>query len=164
MRPKTGEVETTRRRGLISRGYFGIGIQNGKCAANVGTLWRTAHIFGAAFMFTVGQRYRPQNSDTMKSWRHIPLFQYDSFDEFYAAMPYDCPLVGVELDERATALDAFQHPIRCMYLLGAEDHGVSKEARARCHRLVQLPGDHCLNVAVAGSIVLFHRAMQRGAA
>lgn len=140
------------------RGYFGIGIENTKTAVNVGTLWRSAQIFGAAFLFTIGRRYVQQASDTLKSWRHMPLYTYDSFDTFYAQMPYDCQLIGVELDERASSLERFTHPQRCVYLLGAEDHGLSAEARRRCHRLVQLPGDHCLNVAVAGSIVLYHRA------
>ena len=42
-------------------------------------------------------------------------------------------------------------------LLGAEDHGLSKAALARCQHLVQLPGRASLNVAVAGSIVLYDR-------
>ena len=28
------------------RGYFGIGIENGKTVANIGTLWRSAHNLG----------------------------------------------------------------------------------------------------------------------
>ena len=39
-------------------GYCGIGIENGKAEVNLGTLWRSAHIFGAVFLFTVGRRYR----------------------------------------------------------------------------------------------------------
>lgn len=142
----------------MSRGYFGIGIENTKTAANVGTLWRSAHIFGAAFLFTVGRRYRQQASDTMKTPRHVPLYAYETFDEFYMHLPHGCQLIGVELDERAVPLARFTHPERCVYLLGAEDHGLSKEALATCHGLVQLIGEHCMNVAVAGSIVMHDRA------
>lgn len=143
------------------RGYFAIGIEQGKCEANLGTLWRTAYTFGAAFIFTIGKRYHPQASDTVKAWRHVPLFTYLTLDECYESMPYDCQLVGIELDDQSTPLDSFTHPQRCVYLLGAEDRGLSKEARWRCHRLVQLPGRFCLNVAVAGSIALYHRVTQR---
>lgn len=38
---------------MIKRGYFGIGIYNGKNTANIGTLWRSAAILGANFIFTI---------------------------------------------------------------------------------------------------------------
>lgn len=142
------------------RGYFGIGIEHGKTAANVGTLWRSAYTFDAAFLFTIGARYTHQCSDTVKAWRHVPLFTYPAFSDFYDNMPRDCRLVGIELDGNATPIERFTHPERCIYVLGAEDGGLSAEAKARCHRLVQLPGRFCLNVAVAGSIVLFDRHQQ----
>lgn len=142
------------------RGYYGIGICNGKTEVNIGTLWRSAAIFGASFIFTIGKRYKKQSSDTMKAWRHIPLYNYETFDEFYKAMPYDCRLIGVELDERAHAINNFIHPERCVYLLGAEDLGLSREALRHCHTIIQLQGDYCLNVAVAGSIVMYDRLIK----
>jgi tRNA G18 (ribose-2'-O)-methylase SpoU len=93
----------------------------------------------------------------MKSYRHIPLFHYDTFEEFYKALPYDARLVGVELDDRAVQISCFSHPERCVYLLGAEVHGLSEDALVKCHAIVQLPGDFSMNVAVAGSIVMFDR-------
>lgn len=138
--------------------FFAIGIEHTKTHQNVGTLWRSADLFGAAFMFTVGARYRRQSSDTMKSWRSIPLFHFETVDDLHAHLPYDCMLIGVELDEKAQPLEDFSHPKRCVYLLGAEDHGLTKEALVRSHRLVRLPGRHSMNVSVAGSIVLYDRA------
>ncbi len=35
------------------RGYFGIGAEGISKAMNVGSLFRSAHAFGASFMFTV---------------------------------------------------------------------------------------------------------------
>jgi tRNA (guanosine-2'-O-)-methyltransferase len=139
------------------RGYFGIGILNGKTTANIGTLWRSANIFGASFIFVIGNRYKKQASDTMQTWRHIPLYHYETFAEFYKSMPYDCQLIGIELDNNSVPISDFKHPERCIYLLGAEDSGLTTEAINKCHSLVQLPGDYCLNVSVAGSIVLFDR-------
>jgi len=140
------------------RGYFGIGIEHGKSEANLGTLWRSAHSLGAAFVFTIGRRYQQQASDTTKAWRHLPLYHYATINDL--VLPYSCPLIGIELDAQAMPLARFWHPPRAIYLLGAEDVGLSKATRTRCHRLVQLPGAYCLNVAVAGSIVLYHRHEQ----
>jgi len=143
-----------------SRGYFGIGIQNTKTEANIGTLWRSASIMGASFIFTIGRRYKKQASDTMVSWRHIPLYTYETFEEFHKSMPYDCQLVGIELDSKSTPISAFKHPERAIYLLGAEDHGLTDEALKKCIHIVQLPGDYCMNVSVAGSIVMYDRLIK----
>jgi tRNA G18 (ribose-2'-O)-methylase SpoU len=141
------------------RGYFGIGIVGGKTPVNVGTLWRSAGILGAAFIFTVGHRYPKQASDTIKAWRHIPLWEFASVDDLCFHMPRECELIGVEMHDRAKPLSGFKHPERACYLLGAEDHGLDAKTIDRCSRLVQLPGQFSLNVAVAGSIVLYERAV-----
>ena len=144
------------------RGYFGIGIEHTKTATNVGTLWRSADIMGAHFIFTIGRRYRKQASDTMKTWRNIPLYHFTDFDEFYkTGLPHDCRLVGIEIDDAAQVLYQYKHRERCIYLLGAEDHGLTGRALDKCHDLVVIPGSHCLNVAVAGSIVMYDR-MSKG--
>lgn len=142
---------------MSSRGYFGVGISHGKVAANLGTLWRSAHVFGASFLFTIGGRYRQQSSDTTKAWRHVPLWHFSSLDECIACAPLGCQVIGVELTAAAMTLSAFAHPERCIYLLGGEDCGLSAQELAQCHGVVQLPGRFCLNVAVAGSIVLHDR-------
>lgn len=145
---------------MNKRGYFGIGIQNTKTEHNIGTLWRSASILGASFIFTIGRRYKRQASDTMKSWKHIPLYEYETFDAFYKTMPYDCRLIGVELDKNSLPIKNFCHPERCIYLLGAEDNGLTREAIDKCHSLVQLPGEHCMNVSVAGSIIMYDRIIK----
>lgn len=142
---------------MNARGFFAIGIEHSKNTLNVGTLWRSASILGAAFLFTVGRRYKHQASDVLKTWRHIPVFHVATLDELDALIPYDCLLVGVEMLPTATALADFPHPERAVYLLGAEDHGLTRAAIERCHRHVILPGDKSLNVAVAGSIVMYDR-------
>lgn len=142
---------------MAKRGFFGIGIQHTKTEQNIGTLWRSASIMGASFIFTIGKRYKKQASDTMQSWRHIPLYNYETFEDFYKAMPYDCQLIGIELDDKSEPIETFKHPERCIYLLGAEDNGLTKEAIDKCHKIVQLPGDYCMNVSVAGSIMMYDK-------
>jgi len=50
----------------ISRGYFGIGVEGISKPMNAGNLFRTAHAFGASFVFTIGADYsvRKARSDT----------------------------------------------------------------------------------------------------
>lgn len=146
---------------MTMRGFFAIGIEHGKTLPNLGTLWRSANLFGAAFIFTVGARYRAQASDTLKTPRHVPLVSYRDIADLVEHLPYSCPLVGVELDPSAHAIGAYKHPERACYLLGAEDHGLTKSAQAACHQLVRLPGRFSMNVAVAGSIVMFDRDTKR---
>lgn len=145
----------------MSRGFFAIGIEHGKTAQNLGTLWRTANLFGAAFVFTVGARYSRQASDTMKTPLHVPLFHFGSLDDLVEHLPWSYPLVGVELDDRAAEAHRFHHAERACYLLGAEDHGLTREAVERAHYLVRLPGRRSLNVATAGALILYSRWLYR---
>ncbi|WP_107038295.1 RNA methyltransferase [Brumimicrobium mesophilum] len=137
--------------------YFGIGVLQHKRGHNIGTLWRSAYILGASYIFTIGKSYKKQTSDVLKSWREIPLFHYEDFEDFYKHIPYNSQLVGVELDERAEMLSEYSHTPRAVYLLGAEDNGLPLEILDKCHDLIQLPGTNSLNVAVAGSIVMHDR-------
>lgn len=139
------------------RGFFAIGIENGKTSYNIGTLFRSADLFDAAFIFTVGRRYKRQPSDVLKSWRHMPLFNFTDLNDLYSHLPYGCMLVGVEMKPEAISINSYKHPQRACYLLGAEDNGLSSEAQKRCNQLVVLPGRRSLNVSVAGSIVIFDR-------
>lgn len=146
---------------MSKRGYYGIGIYHGKNSENVGTLWRSAKILGADFIFTIGKRYQKQCTDTPKAPRHIPLYHYDDWDDFFKHVPYDCPVVAVELAENAIPLESYHHRERCIYLLGAEDHGIPPEILNRCKETVQLIGDYCMNVSTAGSIVMYDRAVKQ---
>ena len=143
------------------RGYFGIGIFHGKNEENIGTLWRSANILGADFIFTIGKRYSKQCTDTMNTPKHIPLWHFDNWDDMFHHVPYNCPVVAIELDDRSVPLETFVHPERCIYLLGAEDHGLPSEILDRCWATVQLLGDRCMNVSTAGSIVMYDRKVKR---
>ena len=139
------------------QGYYGIGIYKTKTEANVGTLWRSAHIFGAAFIFTVGKRYKYQASDTTKAPCHVPLLHFATIDDLRTHLPCGCKLVGVEIAKDAILLEGYCHPARACYVLGAEDGGLPGGVLSECHDIVQLSGDCCMNVAVAGSILIYHR-------
>lgn len=140
-----------------SPNFYGIGILNVSNEVNVGTLWRSAYVMGASFIFTVGRQYHQQGSDVYQSWTKIPLYHYDTVEDLKANLPYSTQLIGVELDPNAQALSDFKHPDRAVYLLGSEMHGLPDTTLEQCHQLVQLPGSLSLNVAATGSIVIYDR-------
>jgi tRNA(Leu) C34 or U34 (ribose-2'-O)-methylase TrmL len=146
----------------MKRGRYGIGIYHPKTTENIGTLWRSAHNFGADFIFTIGKRYHKEPSDTTKASRHVPLYHYPDFGDFLSHVPLDSELVFIEQIDGAAELERFVHPERAVYVLGAEDEGVPVELM-RGHRKTAINTPMCLNVAVAGSIVMFHRQLKEAA-
>ncbi|MDY0376369.1 MAG: RNA methyltransferase [Desulfobacterium sp.] len=138
-------------------GFYGIGLMHSVKGLNIGTLWRSAYILGASFIFTIGNRYHPQPGDVTRTWTKIPLFHHDTFEGFYSGLAHDTRLVGVEMGEKAVELNSFDHPLRAVYLLGNEQVGLSCGVMEKCHSLVKLPGAFSLNVAVAGSLVMYDR-------
>src|SRR5690348_843116 len=111
----------------MKRGYFGIGIYHPKTEENIGTLWRSAHIMGANFIFTIGKRYKKQSSDTTKAWKTIPLWEFASMAEFKRHMPREGQIIFIEQDKKSENLATFKHPQQAIYILGAEDYGIPKK-------------------------------------
>ncbi len=137
--------------------YFGIGIFRPKTEENLGSLWRTAYIYGAQFIFVIDAKYKKKSSDVLKVWSKIPLFQFESTEAFIQTVPYSCKIIGIEMDKKALTLDHYEHPDRAIYLLGSENNGLPKVLKEKCHELIALPGKTSLNVAVAGSITIYDR-------
>lgn len=138
-------------------GFFGIGILNNTDEINIGTLWRSAFILGASFIFTIGKRYKQEGSDVTKAWTKIPLYHYQTFEELKENLPFSTQLIAVEMGDEAKPLGEFNHPDRAVYLLGNEISGLSQQIIEQCQSVIKLPGDYSLNVAVSGSIVMYDR-------
>jgi tRNA G18 (ribose-2'-O)-methylase SpoU len=147
--------------GFMNIGYFGIGILHSKNEENLGLLWRSAFNLGADFIFTIGKRYTYQCSDSQKSYKSIPLFHYLDYDDFYKHIPLDCRVVAVELHDDAKDLKEYVHPDRCIYLLGAEDHGIPEEILSKCKDIIRIDTNRCMNVAITGAIVMYDRKIKR---
>jgi tRNA G18 (ribose-2'-O)-methylase SpoU len=144
-----------------TRGYCGIGVFHSKSSVNLGTLWRSAYNFNLDFIFTVGRRYEKQPSDTLNAVNHIPLYHYTDMDDLINHLPAGCQLIGIELHPKAAYVSDFKHPERACYLLGAEDVGLNDLALKHCSSIIQIPHTYnCLNVAVAGSIVMYDRCVK----
>ncbi len=144
--------------------YFEIGIYQPRSSDNIGTLWRSAYQLGAAGIFVIGRSYRRQASDTETTLRRIPLRHYLTFEDFLLARPVGAQLIGIEMGGQPLA--AFQHPERAVYLLGSEATGLPERILRQCNAVVAIEAVNkdSYNLAVAGSIVLYHRLfMQPGA-
>ncbi|MCU7835465.1 MAG: RNA methyltransferase [gamma proteobacterium symbiont of Taylorina sp.] len=137
--------------------FFGIGILNNVNELNIGTLWRSAYILGASFIFTVDKKYKQQGSDVTRTWTKIPLYHYNTIHELKSNLPYSTRLIGVEMTNNSIPLSQFEHPERAVYLLGNEQIGLSENVMKECHSIISLPGNFSLNVAVTGSILMYDR-------
>ena len=145
------------------RGYFGIGVEGISKSMNLGSLWRTAHAFGAAFVFTLGATYERrlgERADTSKSSGEVPLYEFACLESF--RLPRGCSLVGIELLDDAVALPSFPHPRQAAYVLGPERGGLSPALLARCAHVVKIPTKFSVNLALAGAIVMYDRLLSLG--
>ena len=137
--------------------YFEIGIFHPRSDENIGTLWRSAYQLGAAGIFTIGRPYKHQTSDVVRAEYQLPLRHYQTFEEFDASRPVGAVLVGVELG--GIPLATYHHPDQAVYLLGSEANGLSSRVLARCQAVITVEAVNkaSYNVAVAGSLVMYHR-------
>lgn len=68
--------------------------------------------------------------------------------------------VAIELLAGSMPLHQFEHPDDAVYVFGPEDGSIPKGVRA-CHAFVAIPSKHCLNLAAAVYVTLWHRTTQR---
>lgn len=139
------------------RNFFGVGIYHGKTYQNLGSLLRTAYMYGASYAFTIGARYSEQRTDVGKVSRHCPVFNYKDFDDFYSHIPQNSDLVAVEMGERAKPMELFTWPPRPIILLGAEDIGIPETELKKCRFIVNISTKKpiSINVACAGSMAIY---------
>ncbi len=144
------------------RGYFAIGAERISKPMNMGNLLRSAHAFGAKFFFTIGAHPRAfeAKSDTSKASNRLPIYHW-AFPEDMQ-LPLRCRLVGVELTEDAVDLPSFRHPLHAAYVLGPELGTLSPALLSRCDAVVKIPTAFCINVAMAGAIVMYDRMRSLG--
>ena len=145
------------------RGYFGVGSEKISKAMNLGAILRTAHAFGASFVFTVAVKHRKRminRADTSGTGAHVPLYEWESID--HLVLPKACHLVGVELDDNAVELPSFRHPLNAAYILGPEKGSLSDEAKSKCDHVIKIPTRFCVNLSIAAAVVMYDRVLSLG--
>lgn len=147
----------------MTRGYFGIGVEGISKPMNVGNLLRSAHSFDASFFFTINTPIDVKSmreSDTSGAVDHIPFYNFEKPADLI--LPRQTALVGVEFLEDAIELPSFRHPLRAVYVLGREKGNISDELLARCDYKIKIPMKFCINVGVAGALVMYDRLISLG--
>jgi tRNA G18 (ribose-2'-O)-methylase SpoU len=142
------------------RGYFGIGVEGINKPFNVGNLFRSAHAFDASFVFTIAATYKRAEvgqSDTSDTLANLPFYAFPSVAEM--VLPKGCALVGVELLDDAAELPSFNHPRAAAYVLGPEKSSLSPALVKRCDHVLRIPTRFCLNVGIAGALVMYDRLL-----
>lgn len=143
------------------RGYFSIGVEGISKQRNIGALMRSAHAFGASFVYTIDAFYRQSaGSDTSKGMNHLPFYEWDNVDDMH--LPVGCKLVGVELLDEAVELPSFHHPLRASYVLGPERGALSDQLLEKCDYTIKIPTSFCINVSMAGAIIMYDRIKSLG--
>lgn len=147
----------------VNRGYFGIGIEGISKPMNLGAVLRTAHAFHASFCFTIGANINVREvlaSDTSVAIDSLPVNIYPDVAGF--TLPVGCRLVGIEITDEAIDLPSFTHPPACAYVLGAEKDSLSPALQERCDFIIKIPTRFCVNLSVAGAIVMYDRMISLG--
>ncbi len=146
----------------IMRGFFGVGVEGITKPYNAGAIFRTANAFGASFVFTVGADYRGKKGkrvDTSATHKSIPFYEFADWQQ--VILPKNTKIVGVELTDDAIELPSFKHPNNAVYILGPERGNLSQETIEMCDHIVKIPTKFCLNVSLAGGIILYDRAISQ---
>ena len=145
------------------RGYFGIGVECVSKPMNIGSLFRSAHAFGASFVFTIDAQYNIAAGgkvDTSDATNHVPFYSFP--DPESVIVPNQCKIVGVELVDDAADLPSFRHPLQAAYILGPERGHLSSLMLKRCTYTVKIPTKFCINVGIAGALTMYDRLISLG--
>lgn len=146
-------------RAVDTRGFASIGLYAPKTADNVGGVMRAAKVFGSKMIVVANSRIRKERSDTMCTYRHIPVLQTD---DLLSCRPWHSQLVVVECIPGARELHNFVHPTSAFYVFGPEDGSVPKHIVEKAQHVIRLRAWHCLNLAATVNVVLHDRVSKRG--
>ena len=134
---------------------------------NVGTLVRTAHAAAATEVILTGERdWNVPAARTADLYTEIVQLDADVAAFRTHLRKRNWSLVAVELAEGSVNIFDAVYPERPCFLLGAELGGVPPELVEEAELVVQIPQwglVPCLNLAVAGSLVVYdHLAKRHG--
>ena len=133
---------------------------NPKFSASVGTMARNAELFRFDKLY-VSQSERTGGhigaTDTAKSFRRIGEFVWDEIGLISSMRDSGHKIVAIELENGATAVTDFNHPENALYIIGAEDKGISREILNTVDETVIIPADKkwSFNAADSATIVMY---------
>lgn len=139
---------------------FEILLYNLKEPFNVGTIARLCNNYHCNKLHIIGNRYTKKGLSKSKVVGDVTNFLsqsnkvecYKDFQEFKCQNTKD--LIAVEMTKVAIPLENYIPQANVIYVLGAEDGGISKECLNDCKVHVRLYGSESINVACASAIIM----------
>ena len=139
---------------------------------NLGTLLRTAEIVGMHGVIIPGRRAAEITPSVVNASsgavEHLHIAVVTNLAQSIEKLQkHGVWVVGVEDDEKAQYYDQADLNMPLAVVLGSEGSGMARLTRERCDVMVKLPMHgqiQSLNVAVAGSVVLYHALHARSSA
>jgi 23S rRNA (guanosine2251-2'-O)-methyltransferase len=139
---------------------------------NLGTLLRTAEIVGMHGVIIPGRRAAEITPSVVNASsgavEHLHIAVVTNLAQSIEKLQkHGVWVVGVEDDEKAQYYDQADLNMPLAVVLGSEGSGMARLTRERCDFMVKLPMHgqiQSLNVAVAGSVVLYHALHARSSA
>jgi tRNA(Leu) C34 or U34 (ribose-2'-O)-methylase TrmL len=150
-----------------------VALTNPKYRHNVGAAIRACSCWGIERLIWSGTRvphpeewendeelrqYRLPREERMKGYFDVERLKVDRFKDIIEKEGYTP--VAVEIQEGSEMLFNFEHPENPIYIFGPEDGSLDWRTKQHCHRFIQIPTQHCLNLSCAVNVVLSHRAQQ----
>ena len=145
-----------------------IGLINPKYPHNLGQIVRIAGCYWANRIWYTGERMDAQLNGSSRlpreerirdyahvKWEHRERFITPAVDEGYT------PVCVEFRPNRSESIIYFEHPEKALYVFGPEDGSIPRGIATACHRFIHIPTNHCLNLSVAVSTVLYDR-FQKG--
>jgi hypothetical protein len=99
---------------------------------------------GLGESYVEGFRDIKASTDTMKSYRHIPVIRTNSLKD---SVPYQAVPVAIELCNDARDLRTFIHPPSAFYIFGPEDGSLGEKVLSFCPLKIMVPTKGCMNLA-----------------
>ena len=144
----------------MDRGFFGVGVEYSSKAGNIGAIYRSAHAFGASFLFSINANYdKTKASDTSSATQQLPYYKFNSLDR--SLLPQKTKIIGVELTDNAIELPNFFHPSKAVYILGPEKGMLSDSVLSLCDYTLKIPTKFCINVSLAAAITFYDRTISK---
>jgi 23S rRNA (guanosine2251-2'-O)-methyltransferase len=139
---------------------------------NLGTLLRTAEIVGIHGVIIPGRRAAEITPSVVNASsgavEHLHIAVVTNLAQSIEKLQkHGVWVVGIEDDEKAQYYDQADLNMPLAVVLGSEGAGMARLTRERCDFMVKLPMHgqiQSLNVAVAGSVVLYHALHTRRSA
>lgn len=137
---------------------FHVAIENWQHDMNIGSIVRSANAFAADTVHIVGRK-RWNKRGAMVTDRYQHVVHHATVDELVAwAAGEGIPIIAVDNVPGCVPMETFDWPERCVMLFGQEGPGLSDEAIAAAHAVVEITqygSTRSINASAAAAVAMY---------